>query len=423
MLLFLRAALLCLGSGLCLLSPLAVAAPPVVSATAPDFALADVAGRKITLSALGKEGPVVLLVLRGWPGYQCPVCSRQMHAFVQKAGEFATAGARVALVYPGPAERLGEHAAEFVAKTVLPKGWSFLLDPDFSFTKAYDLRWDAPSETAYPSTFVLDRQRKVLFALVSKTHGGRASPEAVLAALAPPGTASVAADTIPPTPASDYTALVTAADRDAADKAMDVGRQPAAMLAFVGVRPGQKVAELMAGRGYTAELLARAVGKQGRVYGQNNAFVVSRFAARPWSERLSKPVCGNIVRLDRELEDPFPAELKNLDLVVMNLFYHDAIWFQTDRKAMNAAVFRALKPGGRYVVIDHSAKAGAGVSVAKSLHRVEENVVRAEITAAGFALTASSDFLRHPADTRDGNALDGEKRGATDRFALSFRKP
>jgi len=226
-----------------------------------------------------------------------------------------------------------------------------------------------------------------------------------------------------PAAVADVSAIVNASDRDPADKTMDAGRRATEMLAFLGIRPGQRVAELMAGRGYTAELLARAVGKNGRVYGQNNRFVLERFAARPWADRLAKPPLANVVRLDRELEDPFGAEVSGLDLVVINLFYHDAIWFGTDRRAMNAAVLRALRPGGHYVVIDHSARPGAGGSVAKTLHRVEESLVRDEVLGVGFELVESSDFVRHADDSRDWNALDGEKRGTTDRFALKFRRP
>ncbi len=225
-----------------------------------------------------------------------------------------------------------------------------------------------------------------------------------------------------PAAVTDFSAIVSAPDRDPVDRAMDAGRRPAETLAFLGIRAGQRVAELMAGRGYTAELLARAVGSDGAVYGQNNRFVLERFAARAWAERLAKPALANVIRLDRELEDVFPAEVTGLDLVVINLFYHDAIWFGTDRRAMNTAVLRALRPGGHYVVIDHSAQPGAGASVAKTLHRVEESLVRDEVLSAGFELVESSNFLRHPDDSRDWNALDGEKRGTTDRFALKFRR-
>jgi hypothetical protein len=115
-------------------------------------------------------------------------------------------------------------------------------------------------------------------------------------------------------------AIVDAADRSAADKALDGGRHPAETLAFFDVRPGMKVAELGAGGGYTAELLARAVGSSGTVYGQNSKFILEKFAEKPWTERLTKPVMKNVVRVDREFDDPLPPEAKDLDVVFVVLF-------------------------------------------------------------------------------------------------------
>lgn len=220
--------------------------------------------------------------------------------------------------------------------------------------------------------------------------------------------------------------VVDAPDRDAADKALDAGRNPKALLAFLDVQPGMRVGEIMAGGGYTAELLARAVGETGTVFAQNNKFILDRFAAKPWGERLAKPVMKHVVRVDRELEDPFPPEAKGtLDVVVMNLFYHDTVWLKTDRAAMNKAIFDALKPGGTYVVIDHSAKEGRGVEDAQTLHRIEQSVVESEVTAAGFEKGSEGSFLKNSEDTRDWNASPtqaGEKRGSSDRFVLEFKK-
>ncbi|MGK4004629.1 SAM-dependent methyltransferase [Sorangium sp. So ce1036] len=221
-------------------------------------------------------------------------------------------------------------------------------------------------------------------------------------------------------------AVVDAPDRTEADRALDPGRKPAETLAFFGIQPGMKVAELMAGGGYTAELLARTVGPTGVVYAQNNRFVLDRFAEKPWSERLKKPVMKPVVRLDREIDDPLPPEARDLDAVFLLLFYHDTVWLETDRAAMNRAIFRALKPGGVFAVIDHSGRDGTGVTEAKTLHRIEEKVVREEIERAGFRLAAEASFLRVPSDTRDWNAAPmaaGDKRGMSDRFVLKFVKP
>jgi predicted methyltransferase len=221
-------------------------------------------------------------------------------------------------------------------------------------------------------------------------------------------------------------AAVDAPDRSAADRALDAGRHPVEMLAFFNVRPGMRVAELGAGMGYTTELLARAVGPKGVVYAQNNKFILDRFAEGPWSERLQKPVMKNVVRVDREFDDPLPPEARNLDAVFMILFYHDTVWLRTDRARMNHAVFQALKPGGIFGVIDHSAKPGAGLTEVQTLHRIEEAALRQEIEAAGFHLSASSDALRNRSDTRDWNdspLAAGERRGTSDRFMLAFVKP
>jgi predicted methyltransferase len=221
-------------------------------------------------------------------------------------------------------------------------------------------------------------------------------------------------------------AAVDAPDRSSADRALDEGRRPAEVLAFLGIRPGMRVAELGAGLGYTAELLARIVGPKGVVYAQNDKFILERFAEGPWSARLQKPVMKNVVRVDREFDDPLPPEARDLDAVLMILFYHDTVWLGTDRARMNAAVFRALKPGGVFAIVDHSAKAGSGLSDVQTLHRIDEETLRKEVEAAGFRFKAASDVLRNPSDTRDWNASPlavGERRGTSDRFTIDFVKP
>jgi peroxiredoxin Q/BCP len=158
--------------------------PPSVGDTAQDFELTSISGEQTKLSALTKKGPVVLVVLRGFPGYQCPVCNAQVGEFLAKAKAFQASSANVVLVYPGPAAGLKDHANEFVRGKTLPENFYLLLDPDYTFTSKYHLRWDAPGETAYPSTFVIDSSSKVRFAQISKSHGGRAKASAVLETLA-----------------------------------------------------------------------------------------------------------------------------------------------------------------------------------------------------------------------------------------------
>ena len=156
---------------------------PKVGEKAPDFTLAQIDGTKLTLSTELKSGPVVLIVGRGWVGYQCPFCNRQFGDFLTAANEIEAAGARVIWVYPGPADGVQKRAEEFVAGRPFPANFRFVLDPNYAFTLSYDLRWDAPQETAYPSTFVIDRAGIVRYALVSTSHGGRASAADVIAEL------------------------------------------------------------------------------------------------------------------------------------------------------------------------------------------------------------------------------------------------
>ena len=223
----------------------------------------------------------------------------------------------------------------------------------------------------------------------------------------------------------DYASLVAAPDRTDADRALDPGRHPVEMLAFLDVRPGMRVADLAAGGGYTTELLARAVAPGGEVYGQNSALLL-RFAGDAWAARLARPAMAAVVRVDREFEDPLPPDARELDLVVMNAAYHDLVAMKVDRPRMDRAVFQALRKGGVFVVVDSSARPGSGVSDSPTLHRIDEQVVKDEVLGAGFRLAAEGDFLRNPNDPRDWNASPraaGVRRGTSDRFALRFEKP
>jgi peroxiredoxin Q/BCP len=163
---------------------LAAADVPKVGDKAPDFTLAQIDGRKLTLSAELRSGPVVLIMGRGWVGYQCPFCNRQFGDFLRAAKDIEAAGARVIWVYPGPTEDVQKRAEEFADGKQFPGNFRFVLDPNHAFTNSYGLRWDAPKETAYPSTFVIDRAGIVRYALISKTHDGRAKSADVLAELA-----------------------------------------------------------------------------------------------------------------------------------------------------------------------------------------------------------------------------------------------
>ncbi|NQU52067.1 MAG: redoxin domain-containing protein [Bacteroidetes bacterium] len=154
-----------------------------VGRTAIDFNLKIIQGDKIIFSEINSNSPVVLIVLRGWVGYQCPVCSRQVGRFIAEAEKLKELGAAVLLVYPGPSAELQTKANEFTEDFNLPENFYFTLDPDYSMINKYGLRWDAPRETAYPSTFVVDKTGKIVYSKISKTHGGRAKADEVLEVL------------------------------------------------------------------------------------------------------------------------------------------------------------------------------------------------------------------------------------------------
>jgi len=229
---------------------------------------------------------------------------------------------------------------------------------------------------------------------------------------------------VDPSPA--VAAAVAATDRSEADRALDAGRHPAEVLTFFGIAPGQRVGELFAGGGYTTELLRRTVGDAGKIYAQNTKEIMDKFARKPWEARAAKPVNAGVVPVERPIDDPFPPEAKDLDAVITILNYHDTVPMKADRPKMNKAIFDALKPGGIYGIVDHSAAAGSGIRDCETLHRIDEAVVKQEVLAAGFQLDGESDVLKHADDKRDWNASPrkaAEKRGTSDRFTLRFVKP
>jgi len=160
---------------------LAFAETPAVGAKAPDFTLSTPTGRTVQMSRVQRGHDLVLVILRGFPGYQCPYCVRQVHDFIDHASDFRAKNARILLVYPGPPGDLDQHAKEFLAKqTELPSNVVLVTDPDYAVTNQYGLRWDAPHETAYPSTFILNKKGIIVFEKISHTHGDRLSAQDAL---------------------------------------------------------------------------------------------------------------------------------------------------------------------------------------------------------------------------------------------------
>jgi predicted methyltransferase len=237
----------------------------------------------------------------------------------------------------------------------------------------------------------------------------------MLAAFALSGCAAQA-----PAPSANFAQIVAAPDRSEADRKNDERRKPVELYGFTGARPGMKVLDMGAGGGYSTELLARAVAPGGTVYSQTPPDLFPG-AIKAYAARAQSPAMKNAVRLERPFDDPLPPGVGGLDLITFFFFYHDTVHLGVDRAKMNRALFSALKPGGVLVLADHSARPGDGANVTKSLHRIEESVVRRELEAAGFKLVSEGNFLRNPADARD---MPVQKNTVpNDEFVLKFRKP
>jgi len=220
------------------------------------------------------------------------------------------------------------------------------------------------------------------------------------------------------------------------DRARDADRRPAKVVDFFGIGEGMRVADLQATIGYYTEILSSVVGPEGRVFAQNNNFVLEAFAERGLTERLAKlqeAGRANVTRVDAELDE---MELPpDLDAVLFIRFYHDLFWLPTpdgnlnDRPEFLRRVYEALKPGGVFGVVDHHAEAGSeerdALDPEEGLHRIDIELVKREILEAGFVLDAESDVLANPDDTRDWNIFIDERtrRDTTDRFVLRFVKP
>jgi len=273
------------------------------------------------------------------------------------------------------------------------------------------------------------------------------------AALALVGAALVLPAMAQPVGSDRIAAILASPDRTEADRTNDLRRKPQQMLEFFALRPGLVAVDLSAAGGYTTELVARAIGPTGAVYGQSRpppGANAPRPAAaegnsnpnlpapaapprfRPSPEALAERAArmkaagvpaAPITAVVRPFEDPFPPELADgkVDVVTLIFNYHDLGHMQVDRAAMNRAAFRALKPGGTYILADHSGRPGTGIGEAGTLHRIEEAFLRQEVEAAGFRLAAEGNFLRNPADPRDKNTPDPPM--PKDEFVLKFVKP
>jgi predicted methyltransferase len=260
--------------------------------------------------------------------------------------------------------------------------------------------------------------------------------------------------------ADDVAAIIASPDRTAADRQNDIRRKPVELIAFMGLRPGMTALDVSAGGGYTSELLARALGPQGRVYGQSQPRDAARptpapaapeggsapapspapapaadaprpaprasamaLAERDQRLRNAGVAAAPIVAVAQRFDDPVPAAVAEggLDIVTLMFNYHDFGFMGVDRTRLNAAIFRGLKRGGVYVVADHAGRPGTGISESGTLHRIEEAFLRQEVEAAGFKLLGQGQFLRNPGDRRDRNTPEPPQ--PKDEFVLKFIKP
>ena len=211
----------------------------------------------------------------------------------------------------------------------------------------------------------------------------------------------------------DFSSILADKERPETEKALDSTRKPNEVLAFYGVKSGDKVADIFAARGYYTAILSQVVGPQGMVYS-----VVP--APRPeLTERMKNPKFANVRLVEGPLDKLGLPQDGSLDFALIHLNYHDLS--PEVRIAMNKRILGALKRGGVYGVVDHSAKEGSGNEAVKTLHRIDKLLVIKEVTGSGFKLTKEGTMLSRPEDKRDFNV--NKERNLSDRFVLAFQKP
>ena len=217
-------------------------------------------------------------------------------------------------------------------------------------------------------------------------------------------------------------AAVSDSARPATDTQRDADRKPGETLAFAGVKPGMTVLELAPGRGYYTRLLSVVVGPQGKVFAVSSP--PKPGAPPPPVQAIAADAhYSNVTPIVKAVSDPLVLPQK-VDLVWTTQNYHDFHNLtDVDVASINKRVFEALKPGGTYFVLDHSAEAGSGARDTNTLHRIDEDTVKKEVEAAGFKFVRESDILRNKADPHTAKVFDPAIRGHTDQFLLVFTRP
>jgi predicted methyltransferase len=232
---------------------------------------------------------------------------------------------------------------------------------------------------------------------------------------------SLAADAVP----AYIQAAVADASRPTADKDRDANRKPAESVAFAGVKPGDKIGEMMPGGGYFTRILSKTVGASGVVYAMapTPAAPAAGAPARPnqIATLAADPGYANIKLAGLDAATKLPEQV---DLIWTSLNYHDfARRPDAELAAINKMVFDSLKPGGVYLVIDHASAPGAGKTVVQTLHRIDPEAVKKDITSVGFVVDSESKLLQNTKDPHTVPVHDPAYRGTTDQFILKFRKP
>jgi predicted methyltransferase len=220
--------------------------------------------------------------------------------------------------------------------------------------------------------------------------------------------------------------LLASPQRLQADRERDLRSRPDVILSMLDLKPGDRVADIFAGAGYYSELLGGIVGSGGEVLMHNNEAYIS-FVGKALDERFNGRALPGVVRHDREVAD-LDLGQNVLDAVIIIMSYHDLYhtadgWPAIDADDFMGQITRALKPGGRFLLVDHAAADGTGKESAQQLHRIEESFVRRDVARFGLEFVAANEVLRNPADDHSITAFAPEVRGRTDRFVLLFRKP
>lgn len=219
------------------------------------------------------------------------------------------------------------------------------------------------------------------------------------------------------TPAYIRSAVESTA-RSAEQKARDANRKPAEVLTLSGIKPGDRVVEFASFGQYFTTLLSDIVGPKGVVYMFDLPYTEKR------AGEASRAFVAAHPNAKYELVDYNKLELpQKVDIVFNVLYYHDLFINEIDTAGLNARVFKALKPGGIFFIVDHNAQPGSGTGDTKKLHRIDPAIIRQEVTAAGFELVTESKLLAHPGDDHTQMVFAPGLRGLTDQTIFKFRKP